>query len=509
MNQIMNATWIQNALSASDGEDISKKYSAAKKRLSSAIAACKAVKMSGQLFLTDYYNGQIHYNDQIIRNFIVLFVLNGASSQVRPKHLTPDKDASSLVEDKDIHKVILQLYDALTIDRLFYQHGAATACKNIAGKLSYASDIKIEGRISNVNWYNPLLDYKRSGVMTAREQEANKEKLSNDSMEDIVDGLATRLLSKATRYDLGSAEERYLIQREVQLTPFEFFLSINFAQSDRPSSSKKRISTPKFDSIVNYLCGDPLDDEYDIDNKWIDFFLNEQSKKYHYKILGKRDLGQAAYAANLRKKQQKKMRLNNALLNKIGSNVQIVSPWSSSWDSECLSADERISNENWDSFFNNYCIKCTHAFNQIVRECSVRAEYSNKTTSTIFPNYSMNLVVFDQLTRFVWLADLWIAKWMYLSSSFERMRTSNIKAVLRDCNILNSFDFDSEGITLLDGCIDLPICLPDNPPEEFDPYRNYTERQERIIEAIAKKKSLRVPNSQPEPLSDKHNLIWL
>lgn len=173
--------------------------------------------------------------------------------------------------------------------------------------------------------------------------------------------------------------------------------------------------------------------------------------------------------------------------------------------------DKQILDKNWDEFFGKYRIKCLDVFDQITRKCRICVAHDDKSTaSEIVPNYSLNLITFDQVIQFVWLSDLWIAQHAYLSSAFENMPTSNIKAALRDYSVRDRFNFDSDGIALLGMCINLPIDAPKGTAMDCDPYCNYVKKQQNLISDLSKGEIRKAPIPHPQlSPGDETCFIWL
>ena len=461
--------------------------------------------------------------EELVDRFLLLFVLDGISKSGIFK-------TNSNIEEQPLCDVLTSeakalIFEALSClqkslmqDRIFRQRGPKIACDGIRRYLYFMDNIKITSSNSDVKWYQALLDYKRSGIMTSRESTENTQELSFEAMDKICDGIGYQLESQSIFYYGLDPEGRYNFQRDLQLTPLKFFLATYLAKNERPHPPAPHSSTPhppiphtpKFDAIMEYICGDCPDDIYDVDNKWIEFFLNELSQKYHYKILSKRDPGCTAYANNLLKTEFKKIQFINENAEKLGKYSQVGLSWDSSLE-ESLHGVEQISDKNWEEFFETYRIKCLDAFDQITRECLICVTHNDKSpTSKIVPNYSLNLIAFDQVTHFVWLTDLWIAKHTYLSSAFENMPTSNIKAALRDYSIHGHFDFDADGIALLSMCINLPIDLPKSPVVDCEPYCNYVKKQQNLISDFSEGKveKASIPHPQLSP-DDEKRFIWI
>lgn len=445
--------------------------------------------------------------EELVDRFLLLFVLDGISKSgiFKSKSNIEEQPLCDVLTSEAkalIFETLSCLQKSLMQDRIFRQHGPKIACDGIRRYLYFMDNIKITSSNSDVKWYQALLDYKRSGIMTSRESTESAQELSFEAMDKICEGIGYQLESQSIFYYGLGPEGRYNFQRDLQLTPLKFFLATYLAKNERPNLSDTR--TPKFDAIMEYICGDCPDDIYDVDNKWIDFFLNELSQKYHYKILSKRDPGCITYVNSFQKAESKKIRLMNKISKEIGEYSKIGLSWNSS-------EEDRISNKNWDKFFEKYRIKCLDAFDQITRECLICVTHNDKSpTSKIVPNYSLNLIAFDQVTYFVWLTDLWIAKHAYLSSAFENMPTSNIKATLRDYSIHDGFNFDADGIVLLGMCIDLPVDAPKDSVVDCDPYCTYVKKQQNLISDFSEGKveKVSIPHPQLSP-DDEKRFIWI
>lgn len=444
--------------------------------------------------------------EELVERFLLLFVLDGIpKSDIFKSKFNIDKqplcDILTSETQALISEVLSYLQKSLMQDRIFYQHGVKIICDSIRHCLYSFDNIKITGPDS-AKWYQALLDYKRSGIMTSKERTESMQELSFEAMDKICEGVEHRLETQSSLYYNLDSKGRYIFQRDLQLTPLKFFLATYLAKNERPDSSGT--CTPKFDAIMDYICGENSEDIYDIDNKCFDFFFNEMSQKYHYKTLSKRDLGYTTYVNIFQKAESKRIRLTNENSEKIGKYSKI----SSSWDS---SGEDRTFNKDWDKFFQKYRIKCLDAFDQITRKCRIYVAHDDKSTaSEIVPNYSLNLIAFDQVTQFVWLTDLWIAKHTYLSSAFENMPTSNIKAALRDYSMRDWFDFDSDGIALLGMCINLPIDVPKCSIMDCDPYCNYVKNQQNLIFDLSKREIRKAPIPHPQlSPGDETHFIWI
>lgn len=445
--------------------------------------------------------------EELVERFLLLFILDGISQFgiFKSKFNIDEQPLCDILTSEAqalIFGALSCLQRSLKQDRIFCQHGPKIACDGIRRYLYSMDNIKITSSNSGVKWYQALLDYKRSGIMTSRESTESAQELSFEAMDKICEGIEYQFETQSTLYCNANPKERYDFQRDLQLTPLKFFLATYLAKNERPDPSD--IRTPKFDAIMEYICGDCPDDTYDVDSKWIDFFLNELSQKYHYKILSKRDPGCTTYVNSFRKTESKKIRLMNEISEKIGEYSKIGLSWNSS-------EENRISNKDWDKFFEKYRTKCLDAFDQITRECLICVTHNDKSpTSKIVPNYSLNLIAFDQVTRFVWLTDLWIAKHAYLSSAFENMPTSNIKATLRDYSIHDGFNFDADGIALLGMCIDLPVDAPKDSVVDCDPYCTYVKKQQNLISDFSKGKVEKIPIPYPQlSPDDEKRFIWI
>lgn len=450
--------------------------------------------------------------EELVERFLLLFVLDGISKSdffKRKSNIDKQPLCDILTSETQalISEVLSCLQNSLMQDRIFYQHGFKIICDSIRHCLYSFDNIKITGPDS-AKWYQALLDYKRSGIMTSKERAGSMQELSFETMDKICEGVAYQLETQSSFYYNLDSKGRYIFQRDLQLTPLKFFLATYLAKNERPDSSGT--CTPKFNAIMDYICGENSEDIYGIDNKWTDFLLNELSQKYHYKILSKRDPGCTTYVNNLKKAEFKKLQFMNENSKKLGKYNQIGLSWDSSIE-ESLYGDKQILDKNWDEFFGKYRIKCLDVFDQITRKCRICVAHDDKSTaSEIVPNYSLNLITFDQVTQFVWLSDLWIAKHAYLSSAFENMPTSNIKAALRDYSVRDRFNFDSDGIALLGMCINLPIDAPKGTAMDCDPYCNYVKKQQNLISDLSKGEIRKAPIPHPQlSPGDETRFIWL
>lgn len=166
--------------------------------------------------------------EELVERFLLLFVLDGISKSdffKRKSNIDKQPLCDILTSETQalISEVLSCLQNSLMQDRIFYQHGFKIICDSIRHCLYSFDNIKITGPDS-AKWYQALLDYKRSGIMTSKERAGSMQELSFETMDKICEGVAHQLETQSSFYYNLDSKGRYIFQRDLQLTPLNFFL---------------------------------------------------------------------------------------------------------------------------------------------------------------------------------------------------------------------------------------------------------------------------------------------